>query len=73
MAQANQGEPAPPGAASQARSGPEFQAVEPLASGHVLAWKTTTTGLEDYAQWMLTLKDQKLEGDPPFRRGRIWA
>ena len=51
----------------------EFQAIEPLAPDHIMAWKTTTSGLEDYALWRLTLKDERLEGDPPFRRGRIWA
>ncbi len=51
----------------------EFQATEPLASDHIMSWKTTTSGLEDYAMWRMTLKDERLEGDPPFRRGRIWA
>ena len=32
------------------------------------------TGLEDYGRWKAMFKDHKREeGDPPFRRGRIWA
>jgi cyanobactin cluster PatC/TenC/TruC protein len=52
---------------------PEYQAMEPVTPDHVMAWKCTTSGLEDYAMWRQMLKDQKLDGDPPFRRGRIWA
>jgi cyanobactin cluster PatC/TenC/TruC protein len=67
---ADQGEPlAEPGPDAV----PEFQAMEPLSPDHIMGWKSTTTGLEDYAMWRQTLKDEKLEGDPPFRRGRIWA
>jgi cyanobactin cluster PatC/TenC/TruC protein len=62
-----------PAQADATQSGPEYQAVEPLSPDHLKGWKSTTSGLEDYAMWRQTLKGQRLEGDPPFRRGRIWA
>lgn len=40
---------------------------------YVVAWANMTTGIEDYARWQQKLARQTREGDPPFRRGRIWV
>ncbi len=34
---------------------------------------TNTTGLEDYGRWKEMFANKKTKGEPPFRRGRIWA
>lgn len=40
---------------------------------HVAGWAGITTGIEDYACWQQTFAGRTGEGDPAFRRGRIWA
>lgn len=48
--------------------------VEPrLMPAHLEAWASMTTGIEDYARWQQDFAEHTGEGDPPFRRGRIWA
>ncbi|WP_438022200.1 LamG-like jellyroll fold domain-containing protein [Sorangium sp. So ce233] len=32
-----------------------------------------TTGLQDYGHWKHLYRERDTSGDPPFRRGRIWA
>jgi len=39
----------------------------------VAGWAGMTTGIEDYACWQQMFAGRTGEGDPPFRRGRIWA
>lgn len=45
----------------------------PQTATHVAGWAGMTTGIEDYARWQQEFAERTGAGDPPFRRGRIWA
>lgn len=71
---ASASEDAPPPSAPEAAPQCEEPTPQPDAlAQHVAGWAGMTTGIEDYACWQQTFAGRTGEGDPPFRRGRIWA